>query len=413
MEQLTRRATAGERGVERYIADGLAMTAGFAPVTATGWSVALTIPDREFQAPIRALRRLIVLVSAVALIATVIIYMLFARSISRPLARMVTIVQQVARGDLTVAVEENRSDEIGSVAEAINGMVTQLRTTVGDIRRVAEGVASGSAQVSEVSAQMSDGASHQAASTEEVSAAVEEWDSQLDRNTDNAEQTNQVADAAADKAEQSGRAVRSTLDAMRGIAERISIIEEIARNTNLLALNAAIEAARAGEHGKGFAVVASEVRKLAERSGTAAAEIVELAGTSVDVAESAGSSIDELVPMIRRTAELVREIHAASGEQRSGSRQISESLNQLDQVVQRNASQAEEMAGMAEELSGQADTLTESVAFFTVEGHGDHGRSLRFDEPGNRGRTNERPSSSGFAARGERGRSERGLAVVQ
>jgi methyl-accepting chemotaxis protein len=195
---------------------------------------------------------------------------------------------------------------------------------------------------------------------------MEEMDSNIQQNADNAQETEKIAQKAANDAEQGGQAVKQTVEAMRNIAEKITIIEEIARNTNLLALNAAIEAARAGEHGKGFAVVASEVRKLAERSQKAAGEISELSTSSVDVAEEAGTLLEALVPDIQRTAELVQEISAASGEQRSGSQQVNKALAQLDQVVQQNASQAEEMSSMAEELAGQADSLQDTMSYFKV-----------------------------------------------
>jgi methyl-accepting chemotaxis protein len=213
---------------------------------------------------------------------------------------------------------------------------------------------------------MSRGASQQAASSEELSSSMQQMDSSIQQNADNAGETERIAQKAADDARESGQSVNQTLEAMRQIAEKISIIEEIARNTNLLALNAAIEAARAGEQGKGFAVVASEVRKLAERSQTAAAEISELSTSSVEVAEEAGRRINELVPDIRRTAELVQEISAASAEQRNGSSQVSKAITELDEVVQQNASQAEEMSSMAEELSAQSERLKGTVSFFRL-----------------------------------------------
>jgi methyl-accepting chemotaxis protein len=196
---------------------------------------------------------------------------------------------------------------------------------------------------------------------------MEEMDSNIQQNADNAKQTEAIAQKAAENAEKGGKAVDKTVTAMKDIADKITIIDEIARNTNLLALNAAIEAARAGEHGKGFAVVASEVRKLAERSQKAAGEIMELSGQSVEVAEEAGVVLNALVPDIQKTAELVQEISAASAEQRSGSDQINRAITQLDQVVQQNASQAEEMSSMAEELASQAEELEATISFFRLD----------------------------------------------
>uniref|UniRef100_UPI00048B0666 methyl-accepting chemotaxis protein n=1 Tax=Desulfomicrobium escambiense TaxID=29503 RepID=UPI00048B0666 len=199
---------------------------------------------------------------------------------------------------------------------------------------------------------------------EEVSSSMEEMSSNIRQNADNATQTEKIALKAAQDAQAGGQAVVQAVGAMKNIAEKISIVEEIARQTNLLALNAAIEAARAGEHGKGFAVVAAEVRKLAERSGTAAAEISELSSSTVSVADQAGQMLTKLVPDIQRTAELVQEISAASNEQNAGAEQINKALQQLDQVIQQNASASEEMASTSEELSSQAEQLQSTISFF-------------------------------------------------
>ena len=316
-----------------------------------------------------ALRIEIVLVAlmVVALILSVITALVLTRSIVRPLAMAVTAANSVAEGDLRVSIEASGKDETGQLLAAMQQMTTKLKEVVADVRSASDNVASGSQQLSSGSEEMSQGASEQAAAAEEASSSMEQMSSNIRQNADNAMQTEKMAVKSAEDAKKGGKAVEETVHAMKEIAGKISIIEEIARQTNLLALNAAIEAARAGEHGKGFAVVASEVRKLAERSQKAAAEISELSGSSVEVAETAGELLAKMVPDIQRTAELVQEISAASKEQDSGAEQINKAIQQLDQVIQQNASASEEMASTSEELAAQAERLQQSIAFFRMD----------------------------------------------
>ena len=281
---------------------------------------------------------------------------------NREVARMAGLV---AQGDLLVELKE-RSDE-DELIKALADMVIKLRQVINQVRDAVENVSSGAQAMSISSEQMSQGAAEQAASAEEASSSIEEMTANIRQNVDNALQTEKIAMQAAKNAEEGGEAVKATLAAMKEIATKINIIEEISRQTNLLALNAAIEAARAGEHGRGFAVVAAEVRKLAERSQGAAAEINKLSVSSVDVAEKAGQMLANLVPGIQRTAELVQEIAAASREQDAGAEQIGAAIMQLDKVIQQNASATEEMASTAEELSGQSQQLQEMVTFFKIE----------------------------------------------
>ncbi|MFP4153011.1 MAG: methyl-accepting chemotaxis protein [Alkalispirochaeta sp.] len=308
--------------------------------------------------------------SVLLLLALVLGVVMITRSVSRPIAAAAAMAETLARGDLTGRVEPRylrRNDEIGLLSRAFEEMQGALTGVVEGIQHAADQVAAGSGQISETSSLLSDGASKQAAGAEEVSSSMEEMGAGIRRNAENASETETIATAAAQRAEDGGAAVTGTVDAMNDISHRIGVIEEIARNTNLLALNAAIEAARAGADGAGFAVVAGEVRKLAEHSGKAAAEIAGLSGESVAVAQRAGDLISQVVPDIRRTAELVREIAASSKEQDIGAEQINDALTQLDRVVQQNASSSQEMASMAEELSGQAEQLQEAVAFFQLE----------------------------------------------
>lgn len=292
------------------------------------------------------------------------VVLLLIRSVTRPVSRLQEVAAGMEQGDLTTRTEAAGNDEIAALMTTMESMRERLTGVIDDVKRAGDSVSAGSHQMAASASRMSDGATQQASNTEEVSSSMEEMDATIQKNADNAAETEKIARKAAEDAERGGQAVSQTVEAMRNIAEKISIIEEIARNTNLLALNAAIEAARAGEQGKGFAVVASEVRKLAERSQKAAGEISELSTSSVDVAEEAGTMLADLVPGIRRTSELVQEISASSAEQRTGSQEVTRALTALDRVVQENASQSEEMAGMAEELSSQAEQLQSVIGFF-------------------------------------------------
>ncbi len=302
-----------------------------------------------------------------ALALGVIIAVVITRAIVGPLVKGVEFAKQVAGGDLTAAIDVDQKDEIGNLADALRGMIDQLRSIVADVKMAAENVAGGSEELSSSAQEMSQGASQQAAAAEEASSSMDQMAANIRQNAENAMETEKIARKSADDAGEGGEAVAQTVSAMKEIADKISIIEEIARQTDLLALNAAIEAARAGDHGRGFAVVASEVRKLAERSQTAAAEISKLSISSVDVAEKAGEMLKRIVPDIQKTADLVQEISAASNEQNAGADQINQAIGQLDEVIQQNASATEEMASTSEELSSQAEQLQAAMEFFRIE----------------------------------------------
>jgi methyl-accepting chemotaxis protein len=319
---------------------------------ATVWTLTLTLMG--------IMGILLVFLLAVALVTT-------NYAILRPMKLILAFSDRVAGGDLTRRLKIASKDEMGVLTDALNRMVEKFQQVVADVRAGADNVAAGSNELSGASEQLSQGASEQAASVEEISSSVEEMSANIHQNTENTIQTEKIANQLALDARETGVAVGETVAAMKHIADKISVIEQIARNTNLLALNAAIEAARAGDAGKGFAVVAAEVRKLAENSGKAAAEINALSKTSVAKAEDAGKKLEAIVPDIEKTAELIQEITAASNEQNSGAEQINQAIQQFDQIVQQNASASEEMAASSEELSAQAEQLKSAIAFFQIQ----------------------------------------------
>lgn len=306
--------------------------------------------------------------------------LLLLRDVVRPLSQCVSVAERLAKGELDIEIDVRSRDETGKMLASMKSMLEKLKQIVSDVKPAADNVSAGSQELSASSEEMSQRASEQASSAEEVSSSIEQMVANIRQNSDNAQQTERIALKAADDAREGGQAVAETVDAMKDIARKISIVEEISRQTNLLALNAAIEAARAGEHGRGFAVVASEVRKLAERSQAAAAEISKLSVSSVDIAEKAGAMLAKIVPDIEKTAQLVQEISAASKEQNAGAEQISKAIQQLDHVIQQNAGAAEETSSTAEELSSQAEQLKASVSFFKVAENGRKRMDTRMHE---------------------------------
>lgn len=310
---------------------------------------------------------LLIVVVCVSLAIASVTGLWIALGVSRGLGRAGALAQAVAGGDLTQTASVTSHDEIGDLIGHVNDMVERLRAVVAEASAAADNVSSGSEELSSTAQQMSQGATEQASAAEEASASMEQMASNIRQNADNATQTEKIARQSALDARKSGEAVANAVQAMQTIAEKITIVQEIARQTDLLALNAAVEAARAGEHGKGFAVVASEVRKLAERSQTAAAEIGTVSSQTVKAAREAGEMLSQLVPDISKTAQLVTEISAACREQDVGADQINQAIQQLDKVTQQNASASEQMSATSEELAAQAEQLQSNIAFFHLD----------------------------------------------
>jgi methyl-accepting chemotaxis protein len=302
------------------------------------------------------------------IVAAVGVYFIIQHWVSRPIQNLAALAEAVARGDLTQAPGHINDDEIGELANAFAKMVEGLRGMTYQVKSAADDMVSASSQVSASAQQLSRGTSEQAASVQETTSSLEQMSASITQNADHSRQMEQMASQGAHEMVQCSQVVIESVHAMKSIAAKISIVEEIAYQTNLLALNAAIEAARAGEHGKGFAVVAAEVRKLAERSQIAAQEIGTLAANSVGTAERSGEALRALVPSIRKTAELVQEVATASREQSAGVSQVNRAMGQVDQVTQANASAAEELSATAEQLAGQAARLQEIISHFRLEG---------------------------------------------
>jgi methyl-accepting chemotaxis protein len=327
------------------------------------------------QASIAAQRLLVSLFVAALLIGIAFAWFVTV-SITRPLRESVAAANSLADGDLTIKIEADSKDETGQLKLAMHNMVGKLSQIIGEVNGAADALANASGQVSATAQSLSQSSSEQAASVEETTASIEEMTASITQNTENAKVTDNMATKSSGQAEQGGAAVKETVEAMKSIAGKIGIIDDIAYQTNLLALNAAIEAARAGEHGKGFAVVAAEVRKLAERSQVAAQEIGQLAGSSVKMAEQAGKLLDEMVPSIKKTSDLVQEIAAASQEQSAGVGQINGAMGQLNKATQQNASASEELAATAEEMGGQAAQLQDLMSFFSISNSGGAARKV-------------------------------------
>ncbi|HEX8435120.1 methyl-accepting chemotaxis protein [Archangium sp.] len=342
--------------------------------TVTPWALAVFAPLDKVLAPAHELRVFTLVLGALALLALGGAVLIVIRRITKPLETISSVATRIANGDLTGALDHRSEDEIGTLADAFRSMRDRLAQVIGEVREGAAALSSAASQLSATSQSLATRASQQASTFEKMTTSLDGMSASIIKNADSSRRVETIASKGAADAQKSSRAVAETVDAMKQIASRISVVEEIAYQTNLLALNAAIEAARAGDHGKGFAVVASQVRKLAEGSQTAAKEISSVASSSVKIAEQSGQLLHALVPSIDTTSHLVRDVAATSTEQSSDVGQLNKAMLGLNDVTQQNAAAAEELSSTAEEMAAQAESLLQLVSFFQVSEAGGQGR---------------------------------------
>lgn len=342
----------------------------FQPVTigktGTPWSFCMAVPVNEALAQANQLFYKALIIGIIGLIILGIIIFFLANALTRPILSGIDFAKKIADGNLNTTIQETSQDEIGQLINSLNQMAGKLKTMVETIQDGAHNIVNASQEISKGSQQLSQGASHQASSAEEVSTSMEQMFSNIQQNTDNAQKTEHISRKISEGIHVFSDSAKQSLNSVKLIADKITIINDIAFQTNLLSLNAAVEAARAGEHGKGFAVVAAEVRKLAERSKIAAEEISKISKDSLKAIKDSQTMMDELFPEIQKSMQLVNEISSASMEQTSGVQLVNNAIQDLNKVIQQNAAFSEEIATNAEELASQSEQLKEAVMYFKI-----------------------------------------------
>lgn len=335
--------------------------------TETPWQVRISISEKIILSEANTQMWTLIIGGFILLIMGIFSIYLLIDKLTRPLITLVKNTKQISEGNLTIKIKSNQKDEIGELANSFNTMVERLKNIIITIKENINNVKNGSQQISESSQQIAQGANEQAASAEEISSSIEEMVAAINQNTDNAQKADKIAVKAKEGIIEGHLATNNTLETMKTISEKITIINDIAEKTDLLAINAAIEASRAGQYGKSFAVVASEIRKLAENSQKASIEIITLVNSSVKIAEKSGNILTKIVPDVQNTAILIQEISSASNEQNVNANQINKAIQEFNSIVQYNASTAEELSSGSERLASQSVTLEDAINFFNIE----------------------------------------------
>ncbi|MGD0820592.1 MAG: methyl-accepting chemotaxis protein [Desulfomonilia bacterium] len=370
MKAIAKKMVSGQSGVENYVLKNVSNTCGFAPVSMTGWSIGCSLPDGEFRARAGEVRDFVVMVGVISFVAIFIVFYSFSRVISTRIKKVADLAAHVGEGDLTADNDIHQKDEIGQIADALRNSAARMKDVMADVQEIADNVTVSSMDMISFAEKMSESASNQASMAKDASSFMEHMKSTIRRNTDNTQQTEEIAAKIAKHAQLAENAVEATISSMKTITGKVAILEDVARQTNLLALVAAMEAAKSGEQGKGSAVAIAEIRRLIEKSADTADEISLLSTNSIDVAVQAGEIFSQIIPDIHMTALLIHEINSVSTEQNTRAEKIDSAISQINQMIQQNESKSRILSSAAEGLSNQAALLQKAVSFFKIDREG-------------------------------------------